>query len=80
MGDPQWSLDSKFSMVLGRMEDADELNRLIEEWTSVRPPEKVMALLQSEGVAAEVVQNSQDLLDNDSPVERTGPLRVLGPP
>ena len=80
MGDPQWSRDSKFSTVLGRMEHVDELDRLIEEWTSDKPPEGVMALLQAEGVAAGIVQNSEDLLDNDPQLRERGHYVYLDHP
>jgi crotonobetainyl-CoA:carnitine CoA-transferase CaiB-like acyl-CoA transferase len=72
MGNPEWSQDGKFATVVGRMEHVDELDRLIEEWTSTRPPEEVMKVLQAEGVAAGVVQNGRDLLENDPQMKERG--------
>ena len=48
----------------GRLENADELNRLVEGWTREHTAEEVMALLQEEGVAAGVVQDAGDLANN----------------
>lgn len=65
MGDPEWSRTGVFGTLLGRMENLDELDRLVEEWTSERSAEEVMKTLQEQGVAAGVVQNGRDLLEND---------------
>ena len=61
LGNPEWSQDSRFAIVASRLENADELNRLVEEWTANYPAEQVMELMQAAGVAAGVVQTSQDM-------------------
>ncbi|MSQ15231.1 MAG: CoA transferase [Dehalococcoidia bacterium] len=65
MGDPEWSRTGVFTTVLGRMENVDELDSLIEEWTSDRTAEDVTKRLQGHGVPAGTVQNGRDLLEND---------------
>jgi len=65
IGDPAWTKDEKFSTLVSRTQNIDELDRLIEEWTIKRTPEKVMEIMQRAGVAAGVVQNSQDLIKRD---------------
>ena len=65
MDEPEWTRDTRFATVLGRMGSVDELDRLVEGWTSERTPEDVMKRLQTQGVAAAVVQNGRDLLEND---------------
>jgi benzylsuccinate CoA-transferase BbsF subunit len=50
--------------MLGRKENEDELDRHIEEWTINHTAEEVMNLLQSFGVAAGVVQNGKDLVED----------------
>ncbi len=40
---------------------AEELDRLIEEWTTQRTAEEVTDLLQEAGVPSGVVQNAEDL-------------------
>lgn len=65
IGNPLWTKDSKFSTVLSRKENEDELDRLVQEWTIQRSPEEVMILMQWGGVPAGVVQDSEDLLTRD---------------
>ncbi len=61
LGNPEWSQDSRFAIVASRLENADEFNRLVEEWTANYSAEQVMELMQAAGVAAGVVQTSQDM-------------------
>ena len=65
LGNPAWTQDEKFSTLLARTAHMDELDRLIEEWTIKRTPEKVTEIMQRAGVAAGVVQNSRDLFESD---------------
>ena len=80
MGDPEWSRDSRFATALGRAEHVDELDRLIEEWTSGKSPESVMKELQGQGVAAGIVQNGRDLLENDPHMREQGHYLYLDHP
>jgi benzylsuccinate CoA-transferase BbsF subunit len=72
MGDPQWSQDERFATFRGRKENEDELERLIEGWTSMKTPEEVMESLQAAGVPAAVVQNARDVLDSDPHLKERG--------
>jgi len=60
IGNPVWAENSRFSSLSKRLENVDELDRLVEEWTMEHTAEEVMALLQEEGVAAGVVQDASD--------------------
>jgi crotonobetainyl-CoA:carnitine CoA-transferase CaiB-like acyl-CoA transferase len=60
IGDPGLSSDHRFSTLLARKENEEELDAIINEWTGSRYAEEVMALMQSAGVAAGVVQNAAD--------------------
>jgi crotonobetainyl-CoA:carnitine CoA-transferase CaiB-like acyl-CoA transferase len=40
------------------------LDRLVEEWTSQRPPEEVVTLMQAAGVGAGLVANVGDLYED----------------
>ena len=62
---PDWLEDPRFATLLGRLEHVDELDRLVTEWTKTRTAEEVMFELQQAGVAAGVVQTSQDLFEHD---------------
>jgi len=61
LGNPPWTEDERFATLSGRLKNADELDRLVEEWTREHTAEEVMAQLQKEGVAAGAVQDASDL-------------------
>ena len=65
MGNPEWVSLPRFDTLLHRMENNEELDRLIGEWTINYAPEELMRRLQAAGVAAGVVQTGEDLIDND---------------
>ena len=65
MGDPTWAAESRFQSLAGRKKHEDELDRLIEEWTSDLEDRDVMNRLQQNGVSAGVAQNTKDLVEND---------------
>ncbi|MDD5702523.1 MAG: CoA transferase [Dehalococcoidales bacterium] len=61
IGRPSLSQDLRFSTLLNRKRNEDELDRIVESWTGLYDPETVMNLLQASGVAAGLVSNGQDL-------------------
>jgi benzylsuccinate CoA-transferase BbsF subunit len=61
LGNPPWTQESRFSTALRRVNHRDELNILVETWTSQHPAEDIMARLQEVGIAAGVVQSAADL-------------------
>ncbi|MBI4296227.1 MAG: CoA transferase [Chloroflexi bacterium] len=61
IGNPGWTTEPRFATLLGRIENGDELDKRVEEWTISRSPEEVMALMQAAGVAAGVVANGEDM-------------------
>ena len=64
IGKLEWINGPKFSTLLNRKQNEDELDRLIEEWTGEHSPEEVMALMQAVGVAAGVVANAKDIAED----------------
>jgi len=62
LGDPDWTKEEKFSTLLKRKENAEELDELLTQWTFQHTPEQVVNLLQEGGVPAGVVQNAEDLV------------------
>jgi crotonobetainyl-CoA:carnitine CoA-transferase CaiB-like acyl-CoA transferase len=60
LGHPQWTRQGRFSDVVGRYHHHDELDKLIEEWTTRQDHFEVMYLLQKEGVAAGPVENHKE--------------------
>ncbi len=65
IGNPAWTNDSKFTTLLARKENEEELDSLVEEWTINYSPEEVMTMMQVVGVAAGVVETGEDLLEHD---------------
>jgi len=65
VGNPSWAKETRFATLKARKENEDELERSVAEWTRKHGAEEVMHLMQEGGVAAGVVQNSQDLIDKD---------------
>jgi len=61
MGDPEWARRHKYSDLRGRRDNAEELDRLIGEWTSTRSSREVMRILQEAGVPAAAVNDASDL-------------------
>jgi benzylsuccinate CoA-transferase BbsF subunit len=61
LGNPAWAEDEKFATLSGRLDNRDELDRLIAAWTKEHTAEEVMSKLQENGVAAGVVQDAADL-------------------
>jgi benzylsuccinate CoA-transferase BbsF subunit len=64
-GNPAWTKDSRFADFEARKKNEDELEKLVADWTVKRSAEEIMRMMQDAGVAAGVVQNSRDLVEND---------------
>lgn len=79
MGMPEMACDPRFVTVIARLHNREELDRLIEQWTMEHTAEKVMTLLQEAGVAAGVVSNGCDLLE-DPHLNARGFYRELSHP
>ena len=61
MGEPPWASASKFSSILGRKDNEDELERLVEAWSIDHTREEVVAILRSADIAAGVVADGFDI-------------------
>jgi len=64
VGEPGWAKEPRFQTLMGRKENEDELDRLVEEWTVSHAAEEVMKLMQQAGVPAGVVQNCEDVFQD----------------
>ena len=58
MGRPEWATDRKYSHVLGRWRQQEEIDAHIEEWTRNLTSRDVMERLQGAGVPAGMVQDT----------------------
>ena len=66
LGRPEWVRDKRFSTLLARKKNEDELETLIAQRTAHRTVEELVDALRNEGVAASIVQNGQDLMEQDA--------------
>ncbi len=64
IGNPALSEDSRFNTLTGRLQHSEEIDRLIEKWTTTQTAEDVMLKMQKAGVPAGVALNGRDLFDN----------------
>jgi crotonobetainyl-CoA:carnitine CoA-transferase CaiB-like acyl-CoA transferase len=70
-GHPEWAKDPRFSTLAMRKEHSEELDALVQRWTSKNKAERVMQLLQEADIHAGVVQSAQDLA-NDLQLQARG--------
>ncbi len=64
IGQPGLVSDPWFDTLENRKQHEDALNKIVVDWTVRLPPEEVMTRLQSVGVAAGVVENAKDTLND----------------
>ena len=62
LGNPEWTKEDRFSTLLQRKTNEDELDRLISEWTKDKPAWEIMKQMQAKGVAAGVAETGEDLV------------------
>ena len=72
----EWCLDPRFADHDNRQKNQDQLTPLIEAWTVSKTPEEVAGLLQSAGVAATPVMDSDEVLADPHMIERGFMTRV----
>ena len=64
LGNPEWTVDSKFRTLYLRMRNREELDAHVSRWAATQDAEVAMALLQGAGIAAGVALNGADLAIN----------------
>jgi crotonobetainyl-CoA:carnitine CoA-transferase CaiB-like acyl-CoA transferase len=62
MGNSPWTKESKYADLLNRLQNVEELDTKVGEWTATLEAREVMDKLQAAGVAAGVVQRAPDTL------------------
>ncbi len=61
IGEPSWSREKRFATQENRRQHQDELNRLIEAWSTQHDHYEAMRILQAAGVAAGAVLTNKEL-------------------
>ncbi len=72
--------DARFATNEARLANQEELDGILEAWTSRRPRYDVMERLQAVGVIAAVVQNAEDRVEYDPQLRARGVFPVLPHP
>jgi benzylsuccinate CoA-transferase BbsF subunit len=90
MGNPAWAADGRFADQLGRWQNREELDRMIESWTENHTPYDLMDMLQTAGVAAVPAFSNEELFNDPhckarecfAPVDHPeeGELYIVAPP
>ncbi len=70
MGNPPWCREERFGDQLSRWRNQEELDRLIEAWTSNHTPGEVVEILQQAGVAAMPALNGEEITNDPHLRER----------
>jgi benzylsuccinate CoA-transferase BbsF subunit len=70
IGNPPWTLDSRFNTLQKRKENEDDLDKLVEGWTQSKSAEEVMTLMQALGVAAGAVWTTEDMFSDPQLMHR----------
>lgn len=65
MENPAWTLSEQFSTLTARIQNQDELDHLISEWTKNKEAFALQERLQKAGVPAGVCQTAQDRVERD---------------
>lgn len=60
IGNPDWTSEKRFSTMSGRIENNEELDKLVGMWTIDFTAEQVMVMMQAAGVSAGVVATAED--------------------
>lgn len=76
-GHPEWLDREDLRSLADRGKHRAELDKIIEEWTSLHDPFEVCELLQAAGVAAGVAQTAEDRADRDPQLASLGWLTEL---
>ena len=72
IGRPELAEDARFSSLISRKRNEEQLDEIVNGWTSTRKAEDVMSAMQSAGIAAGTVQTAEDLLDHDTHLKQRG--------
>ena len=77
MGNPEWAANGKFSSLQGRLDNQEELDAQVEQWTLTLEKYELAAKCQAHGVTAMPVQSNQDRVDNDPQLKSHGYINEI---
>ena len=65
LGDPEWARDPRYATAAGRAADAEAIEAHLAEWSKDADDYALMEKCRAAGLAAGVVQNTEDMLRRD---------------
>ena len=74
MGRPAWAQEERFQTLAGRIENKEDLDRGVGEWTGRLTPRLLMNTLQKAGVPAGIVASGEDLYYDNHLRSRPGAI------
>ena len=77
MSDPQWSRNANLQTARGRVDNIEQLDACVSEWTRNFEASEIMTKCQQAGVPAGVVQTGLDLAEHDPQLALTGFLHKI---
>ncbi len=80
IGNSSLAGDARFSTLMARKENEEELDRLVNEWTAKHTARAVMNLMQEAGVASGMLETAQEVMDNDPQFEQRRFFREINVP
>ncbi|MFC2038294.1 CaiB/BaiF CoA transferase family protein [Chloroflexota bacterium] len=72
IGNPSLAEDPRFSTLVARKENEEELDAIVNEWTGSRTAEEIMDLMQKAGVASGIVETGEDMMEKDPHLKERG--------
>jgi crotonobetainyl-CoA:carnitine CoA-transferase CaiB-like acyl-CoA transferase len=79
LGNPDWAQKNRFACMENRLAHVEELDRNLNQWTSKRNAQEVVALLQTAGIPAGNVQSAEDLANDPHLLKRDWFVRLRHP-
>ena len=77
MGRPAWAQGERYQTLAGRIENKDDLDRGVGEWTGRLTPRLLMNTLQKAGVPAGIVASGEDLYYDNHLRSRPGAIASI---
>lgn len=65
LGNPDWTEEAGFATLESRLENLEELDKRVKEWTVTLTDDEIMKTLQEAGVGAGRVGDTRDQMEND---------------
>jgi len=79
IGNPEWTRNKKFATLKMRLQNSEELDKLVGEWTINHSPQEVMSSMQAVGVPAGMVMNGEEIW-NDPQFRQYDPFPMVPHP